>query len=147
MATDGHQRLSLERCGSCRGFWFDAYALDAVLKQRVPGRRLGEAADLMNPVASHSTTMGCPRCASSLKSHERAGITVEWCSSCRGLFLDAEALDRLIQWRRDNRGAERKAVAKDAAAEGARVAEFALGALIGEALGSLFGGTFFGRGS
>ena len=39
----------------------------------------------------------CPKCQGSMRRYERSGITVDQCSDCRGIFLDAGELERLIE--------------------------------------------------
>lgn len=40
--------------------------------------------------------MTCPKCASTMVSFERNGVTVDQCSGCRGIFLDRGELEQLI---------------------------------------------------
>lgn len=40
--------------------------------------------------------MNCPKCESEMRSYERNGVTVDQCTSCRGIFLDRGELERLI---------------------------------------------------
>jgi hypothetical protein len=40
--------------------------------------------------------MTCPKCASTMVSFERNGVTVEQCTGCRGVFLDRGELEQLI---------------------------------------------------
>ena len=43
-----------------------------------------------------TVTLSCPKCASSMRSYERNGVTIEQCVECRGVFLDRGELDHLI---------------------------------------------------
>jgi len=38
----------------------------------------------------------CPKCAGSMRSYERAGIIIDQCSECRGVYLDRGELEKLI---------------------------------------------------
>jgi Zn-finger nucleic acid-binding protein len=38
----------------------------------------------------------CPKCTAEMRSYERNGVTVDQCTSCKGVFLDRGELDRLI---------------------------------------------------
>jgi uncharacterized protein len=38
----------------------------------------------------------CPKCHSSMRSYERAGIVIDQCSECRGVYLDRGELEKLI---------------------------------------------------
>lgn len=40
--------------------------------------------------------MTCPKCRGAMRTYERAGVTVDQCSECRGIFLDRGELERLI---------------------------------------------------
>lgn len=42
------------------------------------------------------TGLGCPKCAGTWDTHERHGVVIEECASCRGVFLDRGELERLI---------------------------------------------------
>ncbi len=41
-------------------------------------------------------TLTCPKCAASMRSLERNGVTIEQCVQCGGVFLDRGELDHLI---------------------------------------------------
>ena len=43
-----------------------------------------------------TVTLTCPKCAASMRSYERNGVTIEQCVECRGVFLDRGELDHLI---------------------------------------------------
>jgi len=45
---------------------------------------------------STPTGMICPKCRGQMTAYERNGITIDQCSSCRGIFLDRGELERLI---------------------------------------------------
>jgi hypothetical protein len=40
--------------------------------------------------------MTCPKCHGSMRQYERAGVTVDQCTECRGIFLDRGELERLL---------------------------------------------------
>ena len=42
-------------------------------------------------------TMPCPKCHSTMHTHNRNGIHVEQCSTCRGIFLDFGELEAITQ--------------------------------------------------
>lgn len=42
-------------------------------------------------------TLTCPKCAGSMRTYERNGITIDQCTDCRGIFLDRGELERLIE--------------------------------------------------
>lgn len=42
------------------------------------------------------TELLCPKCQAPMRSYERNGVTVDRCTECRGVFLDAGELERLM---------------------------------------------------
>lgn len=96
--------LPLDRCTSCRGIWIDFFSLDAVLRKQTSVKYVGDAEDLMNPGASRPTALTCPRCDARLFECSHAGITLEWCAGCRGLYLDDGEIGQIRAWRRRNCG-------------------------------------------
>lgn len=40
--------------------------------------------------------MTCPKCRGAMSSYERAGVVVDQCTECRGIFLDRGELERLL---------------------------------------------------
>ncbi|MBX5493510.1 MAG: zf-TFIIB domain-containing protein [Chloroflexi bacterium] len=41
--------------------------------------------------------MKCPNCATTLQMTERQGVEIDYCPSCRGVWLDRGELDKLIE--------------------------------------------------
>ncbi len=41
--------------------------------------------------------MLCPACRTELAMAERSGIEIDYCSSCRGVWLDRGELDKIIE--------------------------------------------------
>jgi len=41
--------------------------------------------------------MQCPACANHLTMSERQGIEIDYCPSCRGVWLDRGELDKIIE--------------------------------------------------
>lgn len=41
-------------------------------------------------------SMTCPRCGAAMRTYQRAGVEVDQCESCRGIFLDRGELERLV---------------------------------------------------
>ena len=39
--------------------------------------------------------MKCPNCNAELKAIDRRGIQIDWCQSCKGMWLDLDELDQL----------------------------------------------------
>lgn len=40
-----------------------------------------------NQAVQGTTGLTCPKCAGSMRAHERSGITIDQCTECRGIFL------------------------------------------------------------
>lgn len=43
------------------------------------------------------TALICPKCSAAMITYERAGIEIDQCQSCRGVFLDRGELEQLIE--------------------------------------------------
>jgi Zn-finger nucleic acid-binding protein len=43
------------------------------------------------------TAMACPVCRAALVMSERQGIEIDYCPSCRGVWLDRGELDKIIE--------------------------------------------------
>lgn len=43
------------------------------------------------------TPMSCPHCAVPLVMSERQGIEIDYCPTCRGIWLDRGELDKIIE--------------------------------------------------
>lgn len=41
--------------------------------------------------------MKCPVCDSTLQMSERSGVEIDYCPSCRGVWLDRGELDKIIE--------------------------------------------------
>lgn len=41
--------------------------------------------------------MHCPTCEQELRAADRAGVELDYCPSCRGVWLEAEELDKLLE--------------------------------------------------
>jgi Zn-finger nucleic acid-binding protein len=103
--------LELDRCGSCHGTWYDRKELDQLLGRDVSGQlegfrrapthrtvclQCGSAAPETGRECSGckaSLDASCPRCSRGLEAIRVAGIELDVCPACAGLWLDqSEAL-------------------------------------------------------
>ncbi len=41
--------------------------------------------------------MNCPNCAVALQMSERKGVEIDYCPTCRGVWLDRGELDKLLE--------------------------------------------------
>jgi uncharacterized protein len=47
--------------------------------------------------ARHAGAMLCPICQTSLQMTERQGVEIDYCTQCRGVWLDRGELDKIIE--------------------------------------------------
>jgi Zn-finger nucleic acid-binding protein len=47
--------------------------------------------------ATHPTAMACPVCRTALTMSERQGIEIDYCPTCRGVWLDRGELDKIVE--------------------------------------------------
>lgn len=76
--------IELDRCHGCRGTFFDGGELEAVLGKPLSFTDRGFA-----------TSRKCAACSAGMKAATVAGLSVELCGSCKGVFLDAGELRAL----------------------------------------------------
>ncbi len=123
--------MSVETCPSCEGYWFDSVALDVLLTKRSSGRNLGASQDFMSLPFSEPSEFRCPRCSEHMLTGTRVGIAVEWCRSCKGIFLDKGELARIVEWRQRQQQKERVATVKASASVAADAMLLALAGFLG----------------
>jgi uncharacterized protein len=90
--------VEVDLCPSCGGLWLDSGELEklghgspddvAKLKNALVG---SEA-----PEPPSDTTTPCVACDGKLKEMKLGGVTIEFCGSCNGIFLDKGELDQAI---------------------------------------------------
>ncbi len=96
-STDG---VEIDECPSCRGIWFDADELRRVKDEADPDLNwmdfeLWKHEDRFH-VAEKSTD--CPKCEVPLVAidYGETGVVVDFCTQCRGAWLDAGELEKII---------------------------------------------------
>lgn len=95
MVVDG---VEVDRCAECQGIWFDQTELGSLL-DRAPS----DVAPLLGgkDEAGLDYERGkCPRCGKQLlrvKSVRNPAVTLDACSACRGIWLDAGEFQRIQQ--------------------------------------------------
>ena len=82
MAPSKLRNVTLDRCATCGGIWFD----NAELSEAAGGRVDVEMLDVDSPRA-------CPGCKGSMEKAKVSGLEVETCSHCGGVFIEAAAKD------------------------------------------------------
>lgn len=81
-------RVTLDRCGSCHGIWFDPGEL-----RRVAGERQVEADATRARRVPVLSPFPCPRCKAACHVTHVQDVAVDACSACRGVWLDAGELE------------------------------------------------------
>lgn len=80
--------IVVDRCGSCRGAWFDARELRRAADDR-------EVEALASHVGKHPSASGfpCPRCHGTCVASFVGDVQVDTCTACHGVWLDAGELE------------------------------------------------------
>jgi Zn-finger nucleic acid-binding protein len=92
--------IVIDRCGECRGLWFDGGEIRAFLKSDNFKERFLAAPKPATPPTSETTEefqRDCPRCRRGLAHLPIATVTVDVCMECLGVWLDAGELAQLVQ--------------------------------------------------
>ncbi len=90
-----HHGVTIDRCHSCGGIWFDADELRATLKRPASARLAEDPSSFAEPKAG--AALNCPRCDDSgLTVRKSHGAEVHTCDSCRGVFVDPKALLKIL---------------------------------------------------
>jgi len=81
--------VTVDICRECRGAWFDADELGALLSVAAKGLRA--------PSDAQPTDRVCPRCDKPLAAakYPQTFVTVDICGKCGGLWLDQGELEEL----------------------------------------------------
>jgi len=95
--TDG---VEIDECRDCRGVWFDAGELRRVKDQSDPDLgwmdvELWKHEDRFRIAAKPAE---CPKCSRAMVAvdYGDTGVEVDFCSSCRGVWLDAGELENIV---------------------------------------------------
>lgn len=89
--------IEVDLCPACGGLWLDHGEIERLgggtpaamdgLRKALTG---GAKADLSD------TTTSCPACPGTLKELQLGPVHVDYCSQCKGLFLDKGELDQAL---------------------------------------------------
>lgn len=112
LAEAERQSVGHEVCKSCNGLWFDSFALDVLFAKHAT-LSAGSTKDFMALPLSEASELSCAACSEPMKTGTKDGISIDWCGSCRGVFLDEGELSKLVEWRRSRKNREDLATAKD----------------------------------
>jgi Zn-finger nucleic acid-binding protein len=87
--------IELDQCHSCNGIWFDVQELDQYLDEKLV---ILNSPNVKDYKELDKKDGDCPRC------HERmlkkpdpkgAGVTMDVCKRCKGVWLDSTEIDRI----------------------------------------------------
>lgn len=99
-------RITADRCGACRGVWFDGNELEHVLDATTHGIPTSEADRIRRTLPAWKRPLEevrylpCVRCAEIMTRRQvapRAGIIVDLCAR-HGLWFDADELEHFTAW-------------------------------------------------
>lgn len=77
--------VELDRCGFCKGLWFDGGELEKVLGKKLSG----------SLTSADVRSRKCPKCNVQLVAVVLGEVQVDACTTCRGVFLDDGELKKL----------------------------------------------------
>lgn len=91
LAKVSYSGIQVDRCGSCRGLWFDALELQDLLKAKGSEKiDIGSPGDFAR--TSQVEDYRCPNDGNrmiKMVHHRQNHVWYESCNTCYGLFLDA----------------------------------------------------------
>ena len=85
--------IEIDRCPVCKGVFLDKGELEKLIAQNASADTLGFSAmsDAMDEVPAH-----CPRCDAAMPARTGpAGLRIDMCDKCGGIFLDQGELATL----------------------------------------------------
>jgi Zn-finger nucleic acid-binding protein len=101
-------RILVDHCARCGAMWFDAYELETTLRSAgavaevdygtAAGGRPGFGYNLTNYLASDRMCPRCKRPLTTVPDARQPHVTIDVCSDCRGVLLDAGELKDLSEF-------------------------------------------------
>jgi hypothetical protein len=92
--------ITIDRCESCGGIWLDAGELDRLLAVKDAPQKV-DTGRAFSSSQAQAAIRKCPRdgtLLTSLAHHQQKHVTIDRCSSCMGIFLDAGELKDLSEF-------------------------------------------------
>ncbi len=96
MIEETHHGVTVDRCQSCQGFWFDIEEIQRYLNARgtLPGQPVPKDPDFVQ--AETGPARECPCCdENALHEGRLRGIAFSRCSWCGGIFLSGDDLNKI----------------------------------------------------
>ncbi len=91
--------VEVDLCPSCGGLWLDAGELERIGKS--DAKSMGELQKSLKgsatPEPPSETQTSCPACSAELKQTKVGSVTVDFCTTCKGVFLDKGELDEAVR--------------------------------------------------
>jgi uncharacterized protein len=93
------EEVEVDVCPACGGLWLDHGEIEKISRKMVSEidrlRRL-LAPQPGPPAVPSDVTGSCPRCTAPMKEVTLGNIRIDFCSSCKGFFLDRGEIDGAI---------------------------------------------------
>jgi Zn-finger nucleic acid-binding protein len=100
--------VEVDLCPRCGGLWLDHGEIERLSRKqqgeidrlrRLLGSRKGP------PPVPSDLTSSCPACTSTMREVKLGGgtLTIDWCTRCKGLFLDRGEIDLALKTLQDAR--------------------------------------------
>jgi Zn-finger nucleic acid-binding protein len=100
LETNSIDDIKIGECRDCQGIWLDAERLRLLKDQADPDLQWMDF-ELWNHADRFHITekpVDCPACAVALVAidHSNTGVEIDYCTACRGVWLDANELGKII---------------------------------------------------
>lgn len=99
LLTDSSTGLEVDSCPNCLGVWFDAAELSEFYQSPELMKRLTPVGggSLHHTYEISSKARRCPRCRHGMDRPLVAGISVDVCRECRGIWFDNGELKKITE--------------------------------------------------
>jgi uncharacterized protein len=100
--------VEVDHCPSCGGLWLDHGEIERLAKRKLPTdldrlrRLLGERKG--PPAVPSEGLPTCPACTSPMKEAVLGTVTIDYCTRCKGFFLDRGEFDAALATLKANGG-------------------------------------------
>jgi Zn-finger nucleic acid-binding protein len=92
--------VEVEECACCKGTWFRDHELGLAKDEAEPNLVWDDYEPSQHPDAFRVSPrhLRCPDCGTKLVEldYDRSGVAIDYCTSCRGIWLDAGEFLRII---------------------------------------------------
>ncbi len=92
--------IEVDICPSCGGVWLDRGELEKLGEKsdaELDEMRSALGIDKNVPPVPSDTTTACPVCQGTLKEVQFGNILIDYCGSCKGLWLDKGEFDAAVK--------------------------------------------------